>query len=209
MEFIEVASSMFQQQDETSRMLQVGETIHVDVDKSDNAFDVWDNLPNMLHFNTTSTGPVRGARDVEVPAVITSLRFNALIFVFVILLYECACRIFPSVYRNNRASDIVFPKFPLPLSWVPTILRVSWSHVRNVVGMDGYFFLRYIRLCFQITVVSGIWGIAILWPVYAAGGNGAHGWYHLSMANLKSGSWALWFPTAFMCFLVSELKMHT
>jgi calcium permeable stress-gated cation channel len=170
---------------------------------SENSFDVWDKLPNMLHFNTTSTGTVHGARDVEVPAVITSLRFNAIIFLLIIFLYEIACRIFPSVYQNNRPSDIVFPKSLLPLSWVPTILRVSWSHVRNVVGMDGYFFLRYIRLCFQITVVTGIWGIVILWPVYASGGNNAHGWYHLSMANLKSGSWSLWFPTAFMCFLVS------
>lgn len=186
-------------------MLQMGEVININADpqEQDNSFDIWDHLPGVLHINTTATGTVHGATDVEVSAVITSLRVNAVIFVVVLLLYELAFRTVPSVYRNNRPSDIVLPKSMLPLNWVPTILRVSWLQVRNVVGLDGYFFLRYIRLCFQVTAVSGLWGVVILWPVYASGGNVAHGWYHLSMANLQSGSWQLWFPTGFMCLLVS------
>ena len=187
----------------TSRILQTGETISVDGDLNDNSFDVWNRLPGMLHHNSTANGAIHGARDVEVSAVVTSLGVNAVICLAVLLIYECAHRTFPSVYRNIRLSDIVLSKSMLPLSWAPGILRVSWLQVRNSAGMDGYFFLRYIRLCFQVTAVTGLWGIVILWPVYATGGNDAHGWYHLSMANLKYGSWRLWFPTVFMCFLVS------
>ncbi|KAI2511217.1 Cytosolic domain of 10TM putative phosphate transporter [Fragilaria crotonensis] len=192
-----------------SRLLQTVDVIDISVDPDpdthDNSFDIWGHLPDVLHINSTASGTVHGATDVEVSAVITSLRVNAVIFVVLLLLYELAFRAVPSVYRNNRPSDIVLPKSMLPLNWVPTILRVSWSQVRNVVGLDGYFFLRYIRFCFQITSVTGLWGIVILWPVYASGGNDAHGWYHLSMANLQSGSWYLWFPTGFMCFLTSYL----
>lgn len=196
----------------SSRILQEGEsitTIVADDATGSQQFDIWDKL----RFNTTSNGPVHGATDIEVSAVITSLGFNAIIFLLVLSLYEVVWRMVPSVYKSNRRNTkaILSPSSGassktkatfLPLAWVPSILRVSWSQVRQLCGMDAYFFLRYIRLCFQVTTVSGLWGVVVLWPIYASGGNGAHGWYHLSMANLVSGSWRLWFPTLFMCFLV-------
>jgi hypothetical protein len=196
----------------SSRILQEGGSITTIIADNNDAqqFDFWDKL----RFNTTSNGPIHGATDIEVSAVITSLGFNAIIFLLVLSLYEVVWRMVPSVYKSNRrntkailspssgASSKKAPYTFLPLAWVPSILRVSWSQVRHLCGMDAYFFLRYIRLCFQVTTVSGLWGVVVLWPIYASGGNGAHGWYHLSMANLVSGSWRLWFPTVFMCFLV-------
>jgi len=110
---------------------------------------------------------------------------------------------------------VALPKSFLPLSWIPAILRVSSSQVRKLCGMDAYFFLRYIRLCFQICAVTGVYGGIILWPIYATGGNDAVGWYHLSMANLESKSLRLWFPTVFMYlmtlyvyFLINEEYKH-
>mmetsp|Transcript_23134 Transcript_23134/g.34161 ORF Transcript_23134/g.34161 Transcript_23134/m.34161 type:complete len:893 (-) Transcript_23134:388-3066(-) len=196
------------------RDLQTGETISIDDPNaaSGESFNVWDNI---LPASKTASGTLHKASDVEVGAVLSGLWFNMIIFVVVICAYELVSRVFPSVYRRNRNSEIVLPKTPLPLAWVPAILRVSTSQVRKICGMDAYFFLRYIRICFQVTAITGFYGILILCPLYATGGNGAVGWYHLSMANLVSKSWRLWFPTGFMvlmtlyvCFLLNEEYKH-
>jgi hypothetical protein len=76
-------------------------------------------------------------------------------------------------------------------------------------------FLRYVRLCFRITFTSALWGMIILWPVYATGDGGAAGWYFLSMANIAQGSPRLWAPaifvwlqTLYVAFLMSEEYRH-
>jgi len=179
--------------------LNGGEFINLEAGNSSNSFDMIDNF---MHINsTTSKMHFHGASDVAISAVITALWFNITLFLAVMGIYEIFFRMFPSVYRRNRNSEVVLPKSFLPLSWIPAILRVSSSQVRKLCGMDAYFFLRYIRLCFQICVVTGVYGAIILWPVYATGGNGAVGWYHLSMANLENQSLRLWFPTVFMYFM--------
>jgi hypothetical protein len=181
----------------SSRFLQV-ETITVgdDPPQANDPFAAWDKY---VRFNVTSS--LSGAQDVEVSAVLTWLGFNTIIFVVAMLLYELVFRVFPSVYRSNRHEGIVI-KSILPLAWVPSVLRVSWPQVRNLCGLDAYFFLRYIRLCFQLSAVGAFYGMLVLSPIYASGGNDAHGWYHLSMANLQSGSWKLWWPCLYMCFMV-------
>ena len=76
-------------------------------------------------------------------------------------------------------------------------------------------FLRYVRLCFRITFTSAIWGMLLLWPIYASSEGGAEGWYFLSMANLSQGSSKLWAPVVFMwmqtfyvLFLMDEEYKH-
>lgn len=146
-------------------------------------FDVWDGLINRLNNSTATTaGSLHPAADIDVAAVIAALGFNVMVFVVVIGIYEICFRHFPGVYRSNvknlEGGGIKIPQSPLPLSWIPAIMRVSWGQVRKQCGLDSYFFLRFIRLCFQVTAVSGLWGMVILWPVFATGGNEAHGWYY-------------------------------
>lgn len=86
----------------------------------------------------------------------------------------------------------------VPLGWIPGVVRASWSAVRSTGGLDSYMFLRYVRLCFRITFTSALWGMIILWPIYASGDGGAAGWYFLSMANITQGSQRLWAPTVFI-----------
>ena len=94
----------------------------------------------------------------------------------------------PDIYQTNA-----------PLDWVMPVFGISWRQVREAGGLDAYFFLRYIRMCFRITSVSAFWGMLILFPIFANGNNGAKGWYHFSMANTKQGSSiGIWAPTVFM-----------
>ena len=55
--------------------------------------------------------------------------------------------------------------------WIAPVFGVSWDQVRKQAGLDGYFFLRYIRMCVRITTVSTFWFFLILVP-----GTLRHGW---------------------------------
>ena len=46
--------------------------------------------------------------------------------------------------------------------------------------------------------VSTFWALVILAPTYATGSNGASGWYHVSMTNVKTGSWRMMIPIFFI-----------
>ena len=114
---------------------------------------------------------------------------------------------------NHRPAVNIDTK--LPLGWIPGVIRASWSTVRSTGGLDSYMFLRYVRLCFRITFTSALWGMIILWPVYASGDGGAAGWYFLSMANITQGSerlWApaifLWLQTLYVLFLMNQEYEH-
>jgi hypothetical protein len=163
------------------------------------------------------------ASDVDVNGVLTSTVFNALVFVVLMIVYEILRRYFPYVYatRQSRSADLESKRdlnqngtrtkasttqnLPdlyesiAPLEWVMPVFGISWRQVREAGGLDAYFFLRYIRMCFRITSVSAFWGMLILFPIFANGNNGASGWYHFSMANVAQGSsFGIWVPTLFM-----------
>jgi len=122
--------------------------------------------------------------------------------------------------RNSKkanASDTLPDIFAseMPMEWIRPVFGVSWRQVRDAGGLDAYFFLRYIRMCVKITSVSALWGIILLFPLYACGQNGAQGWYHVSMANISQGSpiiWAsvifLYFFSAFVLFVMKNEYKH-
>jgi len=103
-----------------------------------------------------------------------------------------------------------------PLDWVGPVFGVPWKKVRSVAGLDGYFFLRYIRMNVRITAVSTFWFFAILVPIYVTGGGDeTSGWYYFSAANLSVYGWRMWAPcvfcylfTAFITFVIKQEYRH-
>ena len=174
------------------------------------------------------------ASDVSVTTFKASVVFNLFVFAVLMASYEILRRLFPSVYaaRKERvratstgsASDVHspsslapagstedVPENPfMPLTWIGPVFNISWATVRKVAGLDGYFFLRYIRMCTRITSVSTFWAFVLLIPTFATGGNGALSWYHISMLNIPNGTWRTWVPVVFMylfsgfCFFVMK-----
>mmetsp|Transcript_28604 Transcript_28604/g.77462 ORF Transcript_28604/g.77462 Transcript_28604/m.77462 type:complete len:1097 (+) Transcript_28604:157-3447(+) len=104
----------------------------------------------------------------------------------------------------------------ISLNWVSNVLDVPWDTVRKYAGLDGYFFLRYIRMNLRICSVTCIWAFIVLIPTYATGyNNDQEGWYHMSVANLREKSWRLWIPTifaysfsGFVCFVMKQEYRH-
>jgi hypothetical protein len=161
--------------------------------------------------NTSSDIQSQGlkpAPDVGINGVLTTLVFNLVVFIALMLGYEILHKKFPSVYASKRRRELyssshentlpdVFDTLA-PLEWVGPVFGIPWKQVRQEGGLDAYFFLRYIRMCFRITSVFSFWSILVLWPIYSTGNNGASGWYHISMANVSQGSWRIWVATVFM-----------
>lgn len=174
---------------------------------------------NYFNPNTRNENPYydpysQATKDVNTSAFLTALVFNVVLFLLLMASYELFKRCFPSVYE--RKGGMLTPiNTRVPFGWIPGVLSASWSTVRNSGGLDSYMFLRYVRLCFRITFTSAIWGMLILWPIYASSDGGADGWYFLSMANLSQGSSKLWAPVIFMwmqtfyvLFLMNEEYEH-
>jgi Late exocytosis, associated with Golgi transport/Cytosolic domain of 10TM putative phosphate transporter len=88
-----------------------------------------------------------------------------------------------------------------PLDWIQPVLGVPWSKVLETAGLDGYFFLRYIRMCVRITAVSTFWFFLILVPAYATGSTSTYskvGWYHISVENIPATGWRMWVACIFL-----------
>lgn len=157
-------------------------------------------------INDLAGRPIHGASDVGISDAMASFGFNIIIFIVLMLTFEVVSRIVPTVYAGRKlhvTQDqmlIDLPVLSMPLSWVPTVAKTSWKSVRKCGGLDAYFFLRFIRMCLQITLVSGLWAISFLWPIFATGNGHAVGWYHFSMSNVTQGDWRIWCPAIFMWF---------
>lgn len=118
----------------------------------------------------------------------------------------------PSLAELDKSLPDIFS-----FNWVASVFNVSWTTVRKYSGLDGYFFLRLIRMNLRICAVTSFWAILVLIPVYATGQNqnGEEGWYHFSAANVIKGSWRMWIPsifaylfTGFIFFVMKQEYRH-
>ena len=86
--------------------------------------------------------------------------------------------------RNNSLGSIdrSLPDV-ISFNWVSSVFSVSWNTVRRYSGLDGYFFLRFIRMNLRICAVTSFWAFVILVPTYATGvqNEDQGGWYHFSV----------------------------
>lgn len=104
--------------------------------------------------------------------------------------------------NHSHTSEQTLPD-DRPLDWVGPVFGVPWNKVRQLAGLDGYFFLRFIRMQVRIAAISTFWFWLILVPIYTTGSNNeyryqARGWYHLSVANIPAHGWRMWVACSFL-----------
>ncbi|KAG5363704.1 hypothetical protein CJU89_2885 [Yarrowia sp. B02] len=88
----------------------------------------------------------------------------------------------PTVPERERTE----PQAVSPVSWLLQLWHKKDSRILEEAGLDGYFFLRYIRLAFLICVVGIILLYPILLPVNATGKGTAGGLNLLGFTNIQS-----------------------
>jgi Late exocytosis, associated with Golgi transport/Cytosolic domain of 10TM putative phosphate transporter len=117
-------------------------------------------------------------------------------------------------HADSMMSDSSLPEIDKPLDWLGPVLGVSWKMVRRTAGLDGYFFLRFIRMNVRICAVTMVWFLLILVPLYGTGNeDNVTGWYKYSAKNLpKHGGWKMWIACVFLYlfsgFIVFVIKQE-
>ena len=113
-------------------------------------------------------------------------------------------------------ANLSLPEIDRPFDWMGPVFGVPWQKVRETAGLDGYFFLRYIRMNVRIAAVSCFWFSIVLVPLYLSGNQEhVYGWYKCSAMNLPNRGWKLWVPcvffytfTAFIFFVIKQEYRH-
>lgn len=132
--------------------------------------------------------------DVSVANMVTTLISNgvtlAVFFLVFLILRPKFKRIYqprsflPTVPQRERTE----PQAVSPVAWLQQLWQKKDSRILEEAGLDGYFFLRYVRLSFVVCVVGIILLYPILFPVNATGHGGAKGLNLLGFANIESPS---------------------
>jgi len=177
-------------------------------------------------WDITDIQVVQPVQPVNIAGLRIMIYFNIAVFVVLMLLYELLRKLYPTVYFSRQKLSIetncsqdaeIFEDNPvlkdemhspaIPVmgrntsffQWIRPIYGISWRRIREAAGLDAYFYLRYIRMCYRITTVTAIWGLIVLFPVYWTGNNEEVDIYHFSMANVRQDCrWRIWVSTVFM-----------
>mgnify|MGYP003725054211 CR=1 FL=1 len=85
---------------------------------------------------------------------------------------------------------------PGRLGWLPSLWAIDDTSERALtrIGIDGYLYLRFHRMCLKLMIFMTFIGLPILMPVYSAGGESRAGLNIFNMSNLRTGSVRFWAP---------------
>ncbi|KAF5098088.1 hypothetical protein D0Z00_002175 [Geotrichum galactomycetum] len=93
------------------------------------------------------------------------------------------------IYQPRSTIDIIKPELrPRPLdsgiiSWLRDLVTRREAEILQDAGLDGYFFLRFLRLIFMISVIGILFLFPILLPVNATASSEQTGFNLLSFTN--------------------------
>lgn len=120
-------------------------------------------------------------------------------------LHPCISPVFTFVNSQNRyncnAGTISHtrhyrkptPELPSGLfNWIIPFLKIPDTYVLNNGSLDAYFFLRYLKVLRNISLVGCCIVWPILLPVHGTGGNSLTQLDLLTIGNVVSGSTRLW-----------------
>ncbi|ORY82127.1 hypothetical protein BCR37DRAFT_38898 [Protomyces lactucae-debilis] len=102
-----------------------------------------------------------------------------------------------------------------PFSWVSPLAMETDLALLAKAGLDGYFFLRYLKFMVVITLGGCVMLWPILLPVYGTGKAGSKGMDKVSISNIAGDEGRYyapvllsWFFVAFVCFGIFREHRH-
>lgn len=157
--------------------------------------------------------------DVSSLSVIATLRIQGAIGIILLLLFECF-RSQTEIYAPKlRSKPKRCPKQPPAgfCAWLAPLMSISDEDTLHCTGLDGFVFLRFLKLCTTMTLGCGVVALIVLLPIYKTSPGhekGVVGIMLYTMANIAPGGDRLWAPFLcayiftffFLYLLVSEYK---
>eukprot|EP01038_Epipyxis_sp_PR26KG_P015802 gene15802-21402_t len=146
--------------------------------------------------------------DTDTYTIFSTLVINCAIGLVCLLLFE----------KWRKQGEVFFPRCrtmksssPPPPStswfgWLRSIFAVSDDELLRMIGLDGYVFLRYLKMCFKIVGICAVVGLIVLVPSYSVSPQlkHVHGINIYSMSNVGLGGkqlWAAWIFTYVFTFI--------
>ena len=95
--------------------------------------------------------------------------------------------------KTNTANKVAPPPRGY-FTWVKHVLSIDDDETLRVVGLDGYIFLRFLRLLSRLLITCSAIGLPILLPVYGSAGfkSATPGIQQVSMGNLDKNDPRIW-----------------
>ncbi|GME94922.1 unnamed protein product [Ambrosiozyma monospora] len=126
----------------------------------------------------------------SVSSFVTTLIVNGVLFTVFILIFILLKGKYTRVYQPRSTVETV-PKNlkadPQPkgaFAWFFDLLRKPDSYIIEKAGVDGYFFLRYLKVFTTVGIGAGVIVWPILFAVNATGGAGQSGFDIISYSNI-------------------------
>jgi len=146
----------------------------------------------------------------ETKQLLNTLFINIGVWIVLVGVFEFN-RHMKSIYLKRRMKDKFVRAGRVPpepgtgfLGWISTLNTISEDDMLQMVGLDGYMLMRYINICFHITLFISVWGACVLAPFYANSGGGHCAWTKYTLGNVPMGDendvdgWSrLWAPALF------------
>eukprot|EP00933_Yihiella_yeosuensis_P027715 TRINITY_DN21600_c0_g2_i1.p1 TRINITY_DN21600_c0_g2~~TRINITY_DN21600_c0_g2_i1.p1 ORF type:complete len:764 (+),score=106.23 TRINITY_DN21600_c0_g2_i1:66-2294(+) len=116
---------------------------------------------------------------------------------------------YPVIYQANakeREGLGPGPAMPssTPLGWLHAACRLTVSDVCHYSGLDHGMLVEFQHLAMRITVAIGVPSLLILAPIHSEFGDALaeDEFSHLSLGNVRQGSWILWLHVFFVWYVV-------
>ncbi|RFU76151.1 duf221 domain-containing protein [Trichoderma arundinaceum] len=112
---------------------------------------------------------------------------------FILLRPRCKRVYAPKTIPSLRYPEPPTPELPSGLfNWIIPFLKIPDTYVLNYGSLDAYFFLRYLKVLRNISIVGCCIVWPILFPIHGTGGNDLQQLELLTIGNVVTGSSRLW-----------------
>ncbi|KAM3527804.1 hypothetical protein MY4038_006187 [Beauveria bassiana] len=117
-----------------------------------------------------------------------------IIFAVILILFVFLRPRLKRVYAPRTIHAIRRPLEPSPelpngiFNWVVPFFKISDTYILNNVTIDGFFFVRYLKVLRNICFVGCLLAYPILFPINATGGNGNSQLSLLTIGNVKDSN---------------------
>lgn len=130
-----------------------------------------------------ASNSLSGLVSTLIPALIVAAIFC---LIFLLLRRRDRRQYQPRTYLGTLRKEELSPELPNSLfGWIGKVFTIPDSYVLNHHSLDGYLFLRYLKIASAICFVGCCLTWPILFPINATGGGGGEQLDLLSMSNVR------------------------
>ncbi|OWP01545.1 hypothetical protein B2J93_7803 [Marssonina coronariae] len=171
--------------------------------------------------NATSVKTItKGTNSASLATFFATLVPIVLYAVVCLALFIVGRRFCPRVYYPRTFLSSLAPherSKPLPTGWVNWIVpfwKTPDVEILNHASLDGYLFLRYIRVLLVVCVVGACLTWPVLFPIHLCGGGGTKELDALTFGNLTHPSWMwahaflAWAYFGFILYIVARESVY-